>query len=202
MIPTILEFIRKLIALIIALLLYLLPRAFAQVDTVQTPRTVQDSTTIDSVATPVPIGSLMESSDPSPGYTMTKSPWEAMWRSMVVPGFGQYYNEDYWKVPLFVGATGYLVYSIIDNQNKFSDKRNAVEAAASAGTPTATLKVQREFYRDRRDEAVFYLVGVYIIGIVDAYVGAHLYDFDVGDDLSGEVLLLPVSGRIGLQVRW
>lgn len=202
MIPTILEIIRKIIAFIIALLLYLLPKAYAQVDTVQTPRTARDSTTIDSVTAPVPIGSILESSKPVAGFTMTRAPWESMWRSMVLPGFGQYHNEDYWKVPLFVGATGYLVYSIIDNQNKFSDKRDAVEAATREGKATATLKVQREFYRDRRDEAAFYLAAVYIIGIVDAYVGAHLYDFDVGDDLSGKIMLLPASGGIGLQLRW
>ncbi len=202
MIPTLLELIRKIIAFIIAILLYLLPKAYAQVDTVRTPHTISDSTTIDSVVTPVPIGSIMESSKPSAGYTMSKSPWQAMWRSMVLPGFGQYYNEDYWKVPLFVGTTGYLVYSIINNQSKFSNKSDEVRAATDAGKPVTTLKVEREFYRDRRDEAAFYLVGVYIIGIVDAYVGAHLYDFDVGDDLSGELLLLPASGRIGLQVRW
>ena len=202
MIPTILEFIRKIIAFIIALLLYLLPKASAQVDTVQTPRPISDSTTVDSVATPVPIGTIMETADSSPGFTMSKSPWQAMWRSMVLPGFGQYYNEHYWKVPLFVGTTGYLVYSIIDNQNKFSDKSDELQAAADAGRPTTTLKVEREFYRDSRDEAAFYLLGVYILSIVDAYVGAHLYDFDVGDDLSGELLLLPVSGRIGLQMRW
>lgn len=203
MIPAILDFIRKLVAIIIALLLYLLPKAFAQVEPVRPPMTVTDSTTVDSVSTPVPIGSLTDkTTPPASGFVMTKSPWQAMWRSLVVPGFGQYYNEQYWKVPLFVGATGYLVYNIIDNQNKFIDKRAAVLAADAAGKPSSTLKVEREFYRDKRDEAAFYLLGVYVISVIDAYVGAHIYDFDVGEDVSARLLLLPASGGIGLQMRW
>lgn len=203
MIPAILNFIRKIIAIIVALLLYLLPKAFAQVDTTRPPQSVADSTTVDSVNVPVPIGSITENTAPAaPGFTMKKSPWQAMWRSLLLPGFGQYYNEQYWKVPLFAGATGYLVYSIIDNQNRFIDRRDAVIAAEAAGQPSSTLKVEREFYRDKRDEAAFYLLGVYVISVIDAYVGAHIYDFDVSEDVSGRLLLLPASGGLGLQLRW
>jgi hypothetical protein len=42
----------------------------------------------------------------------------------------------------------------------------------------------REYYRDYRDLNVLYLVGIYIISAVDAYVGANLYDFNVDDNLS------------------
>jgi hypothetical protein len=203
MIPAILDFIRKLVAIIIALLLYLLPKAFAQVEPARVPLTVTDSTTVDSISTPVPINTLTDkTAPPGTGFVMKKSPWQAMWRSLVVPGFGQYYNEQYWKVPLFLGATGYLVYNIIDNQNKFIDKRAAVIAADAAGESSATLKVEREFYRDKRDEAAFYLLGVYVISVIDAYVGAHIYDFDVDEDVSASLLLLPASGGIGLQMRW
>ena len=43
-------------------------------------------------------------------------------------------------------------------------------------------KNRREFYRDNRDMSAFYLLGVYVLATVDAYVGAHLFDFDVSDD--------------------
>jgi len=46
------------------------------------------------------------------------------------------------------------------------------------------LKANKEFNRDNRDMMAFYLLGVYIISAVDAYVGAHLYDFNVDDELS------------------
>ncbi|MER3328154.1 MAG: DUF5683 domain-containing protein, partial [Candidatus Kapaibacterium sp.] len=34
---------------------------------------------------------------------MAKSPSEALWKS-VIPGWGQYYNEEYWKAPILFGA--------------------------------------------------------------------------------------------------
>ena len=46
------------------------------------------------------------------------------------------------------------------------------------------LKANKELNRDNRDIMAFYLLGVYIISAVDAYVGAHLYDFNVDDELS------------------
>lgn len=200
MIPALLDIIRKVIAIIIALLLYLLPKAMAQVDTVYTPLT--DSSRIESTDTPVPVGTLMQRSPAqASGFTMTKSPWQALWRSFVLPGFGQYYNEDYWKVPLFVGATGYFVYNIIDNQNKFLEKRDAVISAEQAqSTAVLALKVEREFYRDKRDQAAFYLLGVYVVSIIDAYVGTHLYDFDVGDEMT--FTLQPSIHSIGIRVQW
>ena len=43
-------------------------------------------------------------------------------------------------------------------------------------------KTAREFYRDNRDVYLFYLVLAYFLNIVDAYVDAHLFDFDVSED--------------------
>ena len=37
------------------------------------------------------------------GLEMSKSPTSALWRS-VIPGWGQYYNEEYWKAPLLFGS--------------------------------------------------------------------------------------------------
>ena len=47
----------------------------------------------------------------------------------------------------------------------------------------------RDFYRNQRDEFLFYLVITYILNIVDAYVGAVLYDFDVSNDLGGSAAI-------------
>jgi hypothetical protein len=43
----------------------------------------------------------------------------------------------------------------------------------------------REFYHNQRDEFIFYLALTYFLNIIDAYVGATLYDFTVSDDLGG-----------------
>jgi len=139
-------------------------------------------------------------------YEMGKSPMGAIWRSLVLPGWGQYYVESYWKVPLFLGATGTLIVMIAWNDDKYRDfkhKALAVESQLENPlSPTAELQLlrrQREFYRDQRDMAGFYMLGVYVIATVDAYVGAHLYDFNVDDPHS--LTLLPGTTG-GLQLRY
>jgi hypothetical protein len=139
---------------------------------------------------------------------MTKSPSEALWKS-VIPGWGQYYNEEYWKAPILFGAAvglGGLIYYFNGEYNSYSDQ---LEAATRTGTKIPIenandlgdtyypikknvltdlqirqLKGNKELNRDNRDMMAFYLLGVYVISAVDAYVGAHLYDFNVDEDLS------------------
>jgi len=44
---------------------------------------------------------LTEETSPSnTTFVMEKSPWGAVLRSAVLPGFGQFYNESYWKIQL------------------------------------------------------------------------------------------------------
>jgi len=42
----------------------------------------------------------------------------------------------------------------------------------------------REVYRDNRDLSGLVFLVTYALAAVDAYVGAHLYDFDVDEDVS------------------
>lgn len=120
-------------------------------------------------------------------FQMQKSPSGAILRSLALPGWGQYYVESYWKVPVFLGAAGTCVYFIVDNNNSFKNKQSQIDKAITInpGDPYIELyKRQRELYRDNRDQAAFFLAGVYILSALDAYVGAHLFDFDVSDKLS------------------
>ena len=124
-------------------------------------------------------------------FEMKKSPTGAILRSLALPGWGQYYVESYWKVPLFLGAAGTCAYFIIDNNNSFNDKQKQIDKAVlnNPNDPNLQLyKLQRETYRDNRDQAAFFLAGVYILSAVDAYVGAHLFDFDVSDNISMNLL--------------
>lgn len=156
---------------------------------------------IDTTATPIKVKAKDES-------YMTKSPSSALWRS-VIPGWGQYYNEDYWKAPILFGAAvglGGLIYYF---NSEFQDYSAQLDAATMAGSKIPIkspddlsdtfypikkrilsdleirqLKGNKEFNRDNRDKMALYLLGVYVISAVDAYVGAHLYDFNVDDELS------------------
>ena len=117
----------------------------------------------------------------------SKSATGAIIRSLVLPGWGQIYVENYWKSPIFFGAAASLTYLIIWNNNQFIEKKNLFNQT-EAGNPNdpmlPAIKNSKEFYRDNRDKSAFFLAGVYILAAVDSYVGAHLFDFDVGDDLS------------------
>lgn len=136
-------------------------------------------------------------------YTMTKSPTTAVLLSLLLPGAGQLYNESYWKVPLFLGATGALTYLIFENHKKYSDEQKRYDLLEATNPERSRSKVIKEYYRDQRDQDVFYLAGVYIISAIDAYVGAHLYDFNVSDDLTLKLKTQYNSGlRVGLVLEW
>jgi len=49
-----------------------------------------------------------------------------------------------------------------------------------------------EFYRNERNRLTWYLAASIVLSVMDAYVDAHLYRFDVSEDLTA------TSGRRGL----
>lgn len=46
------------------------------------------------------------------------------------------------------------------------------------------LKNKKDYYRRYRDLSIIIAVGVYAVSIIDAYVDAQLFDFDISPDLS------------------
>ena len=60
-----------------------------------------------------------------------------------------------------------------------------MQSGENKGQGDAQLLYERDFYHDERDRFAFYLAITYLLNIVDAYVGASLYNFDVGDNLGG-----------------
>lgn len=118
---------------------------------------------------------------------MTKNPTTAVLLSLPLPGLGQWYNEQYWKIPIFTGTCGFTAYLFFKNNADFNTTDDLYQEALAAGAdPTVTQRLldQREVYRNNRDLAGVIFLGAYILAAVDAYVGAHLYDFNVDDNLS------------------
>ena len=56
-----------------------------------------------------------------------------------------------------------------------------------SNTFSTNLKSARDYYRRYRDLSYIITVGVYAIWIIDAYVDAQLFDFDISPDLSMHV---------------
>ena len=136
----------------------------------------------------------------------------------LLPGGGQIYNRKYWKLPIVWGVFMTCYYSVTWNHRQYQDyhaayrdlssedpsKNTSWLAFAPAGakaedyktyqsTLKSTLKRGNDFYRRYRDLSILASVLVYGLSILDAYVDAELYTFDISPDLS-----LRVAPEVGL----
>lgn len=73
----------------------------------------------------------------------------------------------------------------------------AMEAKAKDVNFQNSLKRKKDYFRRFRDMSIFIGVGVYVLGMLDAYVDAHLFDFDISPDLSMRVepVITPASSQ-------
>lgn len=124
-------------------------------------------------------------------FQMNKSPWGAVLRSAILPGLGQFYNESYWKIPVVWGALGYLTYLWNDSNTKYKKYRDLF---ANDKTNQAYL-AYREFYKDQRDLNAVFIGLAYFLNLVDAYVDAHLFDFNVSEEFSTRKLNISLKVR-------
>jgi hypothetical protein len=113
----------------------------------------------------------------------------AMLLSALLPGAGQVYAHRYYTIPIFWGFGAYFASIAIKANNKYEEYRGnfseSVRLDTTAHAGNQNLLSARDFYHDQRDEFILYLGLTYILNIIDAYVGATLYDFDVSDELGG-----------------
>ncbi len=136
----------------------------------------------------------------APAPPEEKSTTLAILLSAALPGAGQVYTERYLTIPVIWGFGYYFGNEVVKQNDRYKDYRGRYESSVRADTVNGTgdlqLKNIRDFYRDQRDEFAVYLALTYLLNIVDAYVGAALYGFDVSPNLGGgaEVrLTLPIA---------
>jgi hypothetical protein len=125
------------------------------------------------------------------------SPRKAALMSTALPGLGQVYNKKYWKVPVIYIGLGALVYSFQSNQSKYVRYRDAYKYRIDSDPATVdnyigiysddNLANLYKYYHRYRDLSVIGIAAVYLLNIVDASVDAHLYNFDVSDNLTFNV---------------
>ncbi len=130
------------------------------------------------------------------------SPHKASIYSAVLPGLGQAYNKKYWKIPIVYAGVGTITYFALDNRKEFRIAKEAFNYVSGehdypidnkyVGRYSASdLITIRDYYR-RNMELSWILLGAwYLLNIVDATVDAHLFYYDVSDELSLE--LFPVT---------
>ncbi len=123
-------------------------------------------------------------------------PQTATWLSAVVPGAGQVYNKKYWKVPIIYGGFATFAYFIRFNNRLYIKYRDiyqqkvAFEAGEGEINPIyenvdkESIRREREYWRRNRDLNYIGLGALYLLQIIDANVDAHLYRYDISDDLT------------------
>lgn len=107
--------------------------------------------------------------------------------SMIAPGTGQIYNESYWKAPVVWGF-GYYFYSVYQHQDELYKRYRAqYDTSVTAANPAgdSQLRGLRDFYKNQRNEFGWYLVITYLVNVLDAYVDAALFNFEVSPNLQG-----------------
>lgn len=134
----------------------------------------------------------------------------------LIPGMGQVYNRKYWKLPIVYGGFMGCLYAISWNNRNYTDYKGAYFDLMSSDPlandswrdfirePNLTeeqqnekyinntafeqeLKRRKDYFRKYRDLSIIVTVGVYALTIIDAYVDAQLFDFDITPDLSMRV---------------
>lgn len=122
------------------------------------------------------------------------SPRRAGLYSAVLPGLGQIYNHQYIKVPLMWAGVGVAAGIFLFDFNKYITYRDAYRLRLNGHLThdpkvdiysVDDLKYLRDGYRQYVDYSVLGFAAVYLYNILDAIVFAHLYHFDISNDLSG-----------------
>ena len=104
--------------------------------------------------------------------------------STVLPGFGQAYNQHYWKIPAIYTVFCALGWGAIYKHQCYIDsKRQLIQNPNS----NHSLRHEVDFSRAERDLYIIFSALWYIANIFDAYVGASLKTFNLSDDLSLEI---------------
>ena len=124
----------------------------------------------------------------------SKSPTAAMLRSLALPGWGQFYNEQIIKGLVVVAGQATLIGFNFYYNNQANQFR--------VGSP------ERDFYQDRRNLTYWLMVAATLLSMADAYIDAHLYDFDTGPDLEMRIGTLnqranrPITLAISIQAKF
>lgn len=120
-------------------------------------------------------------------------PAKAAFYSAIVPGLGQVYNKQYWKVPIVYGAIGTSVYLYLDNKKKYNIYRDEYknrlmgynsEFSYLYKLSDKQLMDAQKVYKRNMNLSALFAVGFYVLNIIDANVAASLSQFNVNNKLS------------------
>jgi hypothetical protein len=134
-----------------------------------------------------------------------KSPTGALLRSVAFPGWGQFYNKKYFKgVVVFGAETTFITLAAIEWRRMNKHKKNF----QNPDHPDRLWEFEQfEFYEDQRNLYLWITSGIIFLSMFDAYVDAHLFNFDREKVRDLSVSLIPTENagsevRIALLIRF
>lgn len=143
-------------------------------------------------------------------------PYRAVWMGAILPGAGQIYNRSYWKLPIVYGGFMGCAYAIMWTNGKYVDYKQAYrdiladnvistdpnrsynkllpkgytsweQMGYNKNSCATMFENNQNNYRRYRDYSIVATILLYGLTIIDAYVDAQLFDFDISPDLSMNV---------------
>ena len=163
---------------------------------------------------------VVQPTDTAKSKEFKPDPQKVIWMGAIVPGYGQIMNRKYWKLPIvyagFLGFAYTITYNSIRYQafkNGYRDiidtdestvsylqilpKGSTIDDYGGKAEYTNVLKTGMEKYRYNRDLSVIISIAYYGLTLVDAFVDAQLYDFDISNDLSLNLKPVLIENQYG-----
>ena len=117
-------------------------------------------------------------------------PGKATIYSILLPGLGQIYNGELYKVPIYWGGLLVSTHCLMNNNRNYKRFKRIHNEATTPGSGYTesisgeTAKWYRDVYRRYRDYSIVATALVYVLQVMDANVFAYMHDFEVNDDIS------------------
>jgi hypothetical protein len=147
-------------------------------------------------------------------------PRRATRRSAIVPGWGQLYNKQYWKLPLVYGVLAIPASTYLYNNEMYKKTKFAYEARFKAekgdksdlskidsklqNLSIGSLQSYRNIFRRDRDYSIMWFILAWGVNVVDATVSGQLKEFDVSNNLSFRMVpyVQPQQQQTGLSLQF
>ncbi|MFQ5606656.1 MAG: DUF5683 domain-containing protein [Candidatus Zixiibacteriota bacterium] len=118
-----------------------------------------------------------------------QSPTAALFKSLLVPGLGQFGNRQYVKAGIVIGVEGILFSRWLDFRSQTADARAAFSAIPVGDPQRGVLFARFDSVRNDRNLYAWLTGTAIFLSMFDAFVDAHLRGFPA---TAGEISIGPI----------
>lgn len=151
--------------------------------------------------------------DTAKPHLFQPNPKRAGLYSAIIPGLGQFYNRQYWKVPVIYAGLAVAGYYFSDNLKNYQSFRKAYIGRINNPYPTDQyvktyttdqLNQLQNDYNKYLDLTVLFSGVGYALQVLEAITAAHLKNFDISRDISLHMqpVVFPKAVGMGLVVNF